>query len=159
MTYSNPQPTKQRNLLLACGNPLRSDDGVAWKIAETFEQNPVHAGVKVIAAMQFTPELVEDLRDADTVAFVDASATSPAGEVSIVPLSPAEAAPRTFTHHMPPDALLRLTQEIYGKLPQRAYAVTVGADSFELGETLTDAVQAAIPKAVAALQGLFAETT
>lgn len=155
MTPSIPQTP--RCLLLACGNPLRSDDGVAWKIAEAFEQNPDNPGVKIIVAMQFTPELAEDLRDADTVAFVDASATAATGEVSIVPLTPAEAAPRTLTHHMPPDSLLRLTQELYGKLPQRAYAVTVGAESFELGETLSEAVQAAIPKAVAALHQIFAE--
>ena len=107
--------------------------------------------------MQFTPELAEDLRDADTVVFVDASATAGAGEVSIVPLTPAEAAPRTLTHHMPPDSLLRLTQELYGKLPQRAFAVTVGAESFELGEALSETVEAAIPRAVAALQEIFAE--
>jgi len=63
-----------------------------------------------------------------------------------------------LTHHMPPDSLLKLTQELYGKLPQRAFAVVVGGESFELGETLTEAVQAAIPKAVAALQDIFAET-
>jgi hydrogenase maturation protease len=143
--------------LLACGNPLRSDDGVAWKVAEAFEQEPRNAGVKVLVAMQFTPELAEDLRDADTVVFVDASATAGAGEVSIVPLTPAEAAPRTLTHHMPPDSLLRLTQELYGKLPQRAFAVTVGAESFELGEALSETVEAAIPRAVAALQEIFAE--
>ncbi len=156
MTPSIPHETP-RCLLLACGNPLRSDDGVAWKIADAFEQNTANIGVKVIVAMQFTPELAEDLRDADTVAFVDASATAATGEVSIVPLTPAEAAPRTLTHHMPPDSLLRLAQELYGKLPQRAFAVTVGAESFELGETLSEAVRAAIPQAVAALQEIFAE--
>ena len=145
-------------LLLACGNPLRGDDGVGWKIAEALQQDPAYANVKVIITQQFTPELAEDLRDADTVVFVDASATTAAGEVALVELSPAQAMPRMLTHHMPPDSLLKLTQELYGRLPQRAFAVVVGGECFELGEKLTEGVQAAIPKALAALQDIFAET-
>jgi hydrogenase maturation protease len=159
MAQSTPHATGgHRKLLLACGNPLRGDDGVGWKIAEALEQDPAYAGVKVIITQQFTPELAEDLRDADTVVFVDASATTVAGEVTLVELSPAQAMPRMLTHHMPPDSLLKLTQELYGRLPQRAFAVVVGGECFELGEKLTEAVQAAIPKALAALQDIFAET-
>jgi Ni,Fe-hydrogenase maturation factor len=51
-----------------------------------------------------------------------------------------------------------LTRELYGTLPGRAFAVTVGAASFELGESLTDAVEAAIPKALDTLRTIFAET-
>jgi hydrogenase maturation protease len=156
MTQSTSQAAQgHRKLLLACGNPLRGDDGVGWKIAEALEKDPAYAGVKIIVTQQFTPELAEDLRDADTVVFVDASATAAAGEVTLVELSPAQAMPRMLTHHMPPDALLKLTQELYGMLPQRAFAVVVGGECFELGEKLTEAVQAAIPKAVAALQNIF----
>ena len=159
MTQSTPQAAQSPcKLLLACGNPLRGDDGVGWKIAEALQQDPTSAGVKVIITQQFTPELAEDLRDADTVVFVDASATTAAGEVALVELSPAQAMPRMLTHHMPPDSLLKLTQELYGRLPQRAFAVVVGGECFELGEKLTEGVQAAIPKAVAALQDIFAET-
>jgi hydrogenase maturation protease len=159
MTESTPHAaTNDRKLLLACGNPLRGDDGVGWKIAEALELDPAYASVKVIITQQFTPELAEDLRDADTVVFVDASATTAAGEVTLVELSAAQAMPRMLTHHMPPDSLLKLTRELYGRLPQRAFAVVVGGESFELGETLTEAVQAAIPQAVAALHNVFAET-
>jgi hydrogenase maturation protease len=146
-----------RKLLLACGNPLRSDDGAGWKIAEAFEREAASSGVRVIVRQQFTPELVEDLRDADTVVFVDASATAPAGEVTLLQLTPAVEMPNNLTHHLPPASLLAMARELYGKLPERAFAVTVGAASFDLGETLTDAVQAAIPKAVAALHEIFAE--
>jgi hydrogenase maturation protease len=157
MTPNTPHAVQSgRKLLLACGNPLRGDDGVGWKIAEALEQDPANAGVVVGIMQQFTPELVEDLRDADTVVFVDASATTKAGEVALMELTPAKALPRIMTHHMPPDSLLALTQELYGKLPRRAYAVVVGGESFELGETLTETVQAAIPKAVALLQKIFA---
>jgi hydrogenase maturation protease len=147
-----------RKLLLACGNPLRSDDGAGWKIAEAFEREAASSAVRVIVTQQFTPELVEAIRDADTVVFVDASATTAAGEVTLLQLTPADALPGILTHHLPPPALLALTRELYGTLPGRAFAVTVGAASFELGESLTDAVEAAIPKALDTLRTIFAET-
>ena len=156
MTQSQPQSAPgPRRLLLACGNPLRGDDGVGWKIAEAFEQETAYAGVQVIIRQQFTAELAEDIRDADTVAFVDASATAAAGEVSLLELSPADTLPRILTHHMAPASLLTLCQDLYGRLPRRACAITVGAESFELGERLTEAVQAAIPKALKVLREIF----
>jgi hydrogenase maturation protease len=147
-----------RKLLLACGNPLRSDDGAGWKIAEAFEREAASSAVRVIVTQQFTPELVEAIRDADTVVFVDASATTPPGEVALLQLTPADAMPGILTHHLPPPALLALARELYGKLPGHAFAITVGAASFELGESLTDAVEAAIPKAMDTLRNIFAET-
>ncbi len=147
-----------RKLLLACGNPLRSDDGAGWKIAEAFEREAASSAVRVIVSQQFTPELVEAIRDADTVVFVDASATTEAGKVTQMQLTPADALPGILTHHLPPPALLALSRQLYGTLPCRAIAVTVGAASFELGESLTDAVEAAIPQAVATLRRIFMET-
>lgn len=147
-----------RKLLLACGNPLRGDDGVGWKIAEAVEQDPATADVKVIIMQQFTPELAEAIRDADTVVFVDAAANTAAGEVTLLHLTPAAELPRLLTHHMPPDSLLTLTQELYGKLPARAFAVTVGGASFDLGETITENVATAIPQAIAMVRKLLTET-
>jgi hydrogenase maturation protease len=147
-----------RKLLLACGNSLRGDDGVGWKIAEAVEVEQDAADVKVIITQQFTPELAEAIRDADTVVFVDAAANTAAGEVTLLRLTPAAELPRLLTHHMPPDSLLTLTQDLYGKLPARAFAVTVGGASFELGETITETVAAAIPRAVAMVRKLLTET-
>ncbi len=146
-----------RKLLLAYGNPMRSDDGVGWKIAEALERETANADVQIVTAQQLTPELAESIRDADLVLFVDASATTTAGEVTVLEVAPAEEMPRIFTHHLPPASLLAFTRDLYGKLPKRAIAVTVGGASFELGETLTDAVREAIPRALAALREILAK--
>lgn len=146
-----------RKLLLACGNPLRSDDGVGWKIAEALKQQADHTCVQTIVTQQLTPELAENICDADLVVFVDASATTPAGELTVFDVTAAVEAPRIFTHHLPPAALLAFARDLYGKLPGHALAITVGGASFDLGESLSDAVLAAVPKAVAALNKIFAE--
>ena len=152
---TDPTVPDNRRLLLACGNPLRGDDGIGIEIAEAFEQD---SSLRVVLTQQFTPDLAEVLRQAETVVFVDASATTPAGELSVVPLLPAEASPHTLTHHLQPASLLRWTQELYEVSPRRAYAVTVGGSSFALGETLSHAARAAIPSAIAAIHAIFAET-
>jgi len=151
-------------LLLACGNPLLGDDGVGWKIAEAAEQDPGLADVKVVVRQQFTPELSESLRDADVVAFVDASRTAKPGTVSFSVLAAGQEVPQAFSHHLPPASLLALTAHLYGRIPGRAYAVSVGALPLEpssgseearLEAVLSDPVRAAIPQAVALLREIF----
>jgi len=65
---------KARCLILACGNTLRSDDGVGPNLAawaeERFRQDP---DVRVISRQQWTPDLAEDIAPADSVLFIDAS--------------------------------------------------------------------------------------
>jgi hydrogenase maturation protease len=134
--------------LLACGNSLRSDDGVGLQIAEAVEADPRFAGVEVVSAMQFTPELAELIAAADEVAFVDASAELAAGEVRLLPVSPAEELPGGRSHHLPPPALLALAQSLYGRTPAKAAALAVGAASFALGEELSRPVSEAIPQSV-----------
>ena len=57
-----------RCLILACGNTLRSDDGVGPKLAawaeERFRQE---SEVRVISRQQFTPELAELIAAADSL--------------------------------------------------------------------------------------------
>lgn len=143
---------ESRRLLLACGNVLRSDDGVGLHLAAAVETDPRFAGVEVIVAQQFTPELAELIAAADRVAFVDACAELPAGEVRLQSVAVAAEPPHSFTHHLPPAALLALAQSLYGRTPQQAVALAVGAASFELGEGLSATVVAAVPPAIELLR-------
>ena len=137
-----------RSLILACGNTLRGDDGVGWWIAGRIEQYFSAPGVDVQFVRQFTPELAEPISAADLVVFVDCSTITAPGAVSVLPVHPIESMPRIFTHHLDPASVLGLASELYGRLPDRAYAVTVGGESFEMVEDLTEVVLAAIPTAV-----------
>ena len=72
-----PQPTQR--LILACGNPLRGDDGAAWHLAEQAQSIGLPNNVRLILQQQWTPELAEDIAQASAVLFVDCSIAAPPG--------------------------------------------------------------------------------
>ncbi len=133
-------------LILACGNPLRGDDGLGgWMAAQVQEKFTSSQVEVVVASQQFTPELAEPISTADTVIFLDCSAKEEPGKVSLQVMAPAEKLPRLISHHMHPATLLRLSQELYGRIPRHAYFITVGGKSFKMGSQLSDAVRNAGP--------------
>jgi hydrogenase maturation protease len=143
-------------LILACGNTLRGDDGVAWHIGSALQNMPqdelTAAGVEVILTPQLLPEHAEPLSSANTAVFLDCSAIDQPGIVSTRALQPAQSLPCIFTHHLDPASLLKLTLELYGRIPLRSAAITVGGNCFELQEQLSEPVRAAIPIAIQAVR-------
>ena len=140
-------------LVLACGNTLRSDDGVGPKLAEwAAERFRGDSSVRVLSRQQWTLDLAADIAGADSVLFVDASLNSAPGSVSLapVPFHSNGAEPATnhaASHHVDPPELLTLTHSLYGSLAAHAMLLTVGAGSTELGETFSGPVEAALPRA------------
>jgi len=145
--------TKAQCLVLACGNTLRSDDGVGPKLAEwaaeRFRNDP---HVRVLAGQQFTPELAADVAAADSVLFVDASVKSPPGRVRLTPVSSRVNGADPASHDLSPNQLLGLTRSLYGSIKSHAMLLTVGVASTELGETFTAPVEAALPRAQGVLE-------
>jgi len=144
-------PAQARCLILACGNTLRSDDGVGPKLAEwAAERFRDNSGVRVLARQQWTPDLAEDIAGAESVLFVDSSLDSGPGLVRLtaVPLHFNSAQPASHdSHHVDPPGLLSLTHSLYGSLSAHAMLLTVGAGSTDLGEVLSQPVEAALPRA------------
>lgn len=145
-----------RTLILACGNPLRGDDGVGWEIAEALQETSACADIEIETAQQFMPEMAGRISQAGILIFVDASATLEAGSVRIEQIFPSRSAPGTFTHELNPPALLALAEVLYGRSPARAFVLSVGAESFELHEGVSETVRAAIPEAVFTILGCLA---
>jgi hydrogenase maturation protease len=140
-------------LVIGYGDSLRSDDGAGPRIAELLA--PAE-NLAVLARHQLLPDLAADLKGRDVVVFVDAGTELEPGLVSARRVTPSDAAEAAgLTHHCSPGALLRLADRLYGARP-RAFLVTVGAVSFELGEELSPPVAAALPKAAALVRGLIA---
>ena len=130
-------------LIIGYGNPLRGDDAMGLVAAERLGGLAVH---------QLTPELAEQIAQADTVIFLDADATLPAGEISVKAIEPADA---TLDHHATPAGLLRLAQTVYGALP-KAWLIGMGGESFELKEGLSEAAAHAVGRAAEAAAMLAA---
>ena len=143
-----PQSNPTRCLILACGNTLRSDDGVGPKLAdwaqERFRDQPQ---VRVVARQQWTPDLAAEIAEADSVFFVDASIKSPPGRVRLTPVSSRVDGAAPDSHHLSANQLLGLTRSLYGCLKSHAMLLTIGIGSIEMGETLSAPVEAALPRA------------
>lgn len=141
-----------RCLLLACGNTLRGDDGVGPFLCAWAEERFAGVdGVRAIARQQWTPELAEEVAAAESVLFIDCSVELEPGQVllrEVTSASPADSG----THHLGAGELLSLAQELFRSSPRRACLLTVGADSLELCEQFSPAVQAALPDAQAILE-------
>lgn len=142
-----------RCLILACGNTLREDDGVGpwlahWAEAR-FQSVP---NLRILARQQWTPELAEDAVRAESVIFIDCSAESAAGQITLAPVTPADESPGLATHHLGAAQLLSLGSQLYNSLPRTALLLTVGAGSMELREGFSDAVQVALPDACRILE-------
>lgn len=138
-----------RILIVAYGNPLRSDDGVAWRAADALEGNLPKPDVEVLRLHQLGPELADTASRSECVIFIDAASepSSLPGEIRVeqvplVPIDP-EAASR-FSHVLSPQAVMTLAESLYGAKP-KAILVTVTGASFEHGESLSPPVQAALP--------------
>src|SRR5579862_4135952 len=117
-------------LVLACGNTLRSDDGVGPSLAEwAAEKFRENAEVRVVATQQWTPDLAERIAEAGSVLFVDSSVESIAGRVSLSAVEARAGDAGVATHHLGAAELLALTRELYGSQPAHAMLLTVGAGS------------------------------
>jgi hydrogenase maturation protease len=149
---------KSSCLVLACGNTLRSDDGVGPRLAEWAAQRfRDDSHVRVLARQQWTPDLAQDIAGADSVLFVDSTVESAPGRVHLTPVpldlhSATNGNPPAGTHHIEPPELLRLTRSLYGSISAHAMLLTVGAGSTELGESFSDSVEAALPRARGVLE-------
>jgi hydrogenase 3 maturation protease len=146
-----PKPT--HCLILACGNTLRSDDGIGPWLAqwaqEKFGDNPT---IHIISRQQWTPDIAEDIAQADSVLFIDCSIESAPGCLRLIEVEPSAAAQGLATHHQGAPELLALARDLYNSLPAKAALLTIGAGSTELGETFSESVHDALPHACGLLE-------
>ena len=135
-----------RSLVIGIGNPLRSDDGVGWRLAEEVDGLAVH---------QLTPELAAELARVDRVLFVDAwqAPLVEAGSGRPQPrLRPLPALGDTSggtlgcSHRLEPAELLALAAALYGAMPVAA-ELLLPAWGFAHGTGLSPALRRQLPQA------------
>jgi len=142
----------ERVLVIAYGNPLRSDDGIAWQAAEKLRQElPDIAGI--ICVHQLTPELAEEVALADLVIFLDASRNGEAGSIrsDAVFAQPGEL---RFSHHLAPAEVLDLCARLYSAKPQ-AFLISAHGQCFDHGHELSQLAVLAVPEVVAEVSRLI----
>ena len=143
-------------LVVGYGNPLRTDDGVGWHVAERLADDPRLEGVAVLRRHQLTPELALDISAASRVVLVDARHGLVAGTFTVARVERAEGSATTWSHDLGPPSLIALADELYGRVPA-VVLVSCGVHSLEIGDRLSPAVEAAVPRVVDAVADLVSE--
>lgn len=137
-------------LVIGYGNSLCGDDGLGPYVIDQLEKSlegSLHA-IEFLSLHQLTPELAETISHADSVIFVDASAGLTPGTITcheIIPsIQSSEAIAGAFTHHLNPIILLENANLLYGNSPE-TYLYTVTGENFQLGDSFSSTVEAALP--------------
>ena len=152
----------RRGLVVGFGNTLRTDDGVGFTAVERLEADPrfvsasTQGRVRVFWAQQLTPELAVDFAGADVVVLVDADAELAPGHVRVRRVEAAAAADAGpgMTHHVDAASLAAMAAELFGGSPT-VWVVGVGPASMDVGERLTETVEAALPRVLEAVVQLL----
>lgn len=131
-------------LIIGYGNPLRTDDAIGQCIARLMEDRLKYETLHVITAYQLTPELVQPIRDAQLVIFIDARVGAVPGKIIWENVEPHFSA-SVFTHNVSPSTLLGAAQELYGVKPAAILISIIGAN-FEFGSDLSSDLNRMLPK-------------
>jgi hydrogenase maturation protease len=150
-------------LIIGYGNALRSDDGLGWHAAALLAADPRLSEAEVLWRHQLTPELASDISRASLVVLIDVSVDQEPGAVSVRRLgaepaaaSASASAAAAWSHHIDPAALVALALELWNAAPD-VFVVSVGAASLDVGDQLSPAVEAALPRVVETVATIVAE--
>src|SRR5262245_57396772 len=121
-------------LVIGYGNDLRGDDGVGVSVARAVAvwNRP---DIRVREARQLRWEMVEEMKDVDTVIWVEAGAGADL-QVHACPVVPAWP-PSSLGHTCEPGCLLELAEALYGHRPA-GWLITVPVAALEHGEGLSE---------------------
>lgn len=142
--------SKLQPLIIGIGNPLRSDDGLGWAVAEQLSQDG-DLGSNIHMVLQLTPELAQWMAVADLVVLIDANHEGEPGEVHTRSVSPSAQPGAVGTHHTTPEELAALTANLYDHCPSVVIVTMTGAN-FNLGEQLSPLVAQKLPLASKAVR-------
>lgn len=151
----------KRVLVIGYGNPYRRDDGVALAVINGLRvrqgRPPLQEGMDgleeleeeldTIFLQQLTPELAEIVARYEEVIFVDAHMGECTELLREVTFKPA-ARSAIVSHHLHPEALLALTETLWGRAPQ-ARLLSIRGYDFDFGTELSPRTQEGSERAVA----------
>jgi hydrogenase maturation protease len=135
-----------RVLILAYGNPLRSDDGIAWHVADLLRKRLSSNLVEIVCAHQLTPEFAETVSRACGAIFIDARGDGEPGQIYWTRIATATDS-MYGSHMLTPAQLMTLCNVLYENSPA-AYEVSVTGECFSHGVQLSDCLKNALPQIV-----------
>ncbi len=139
-------------LVIACGDPMRQDDGVAWHVLEGLRMLRPRPGLPAFHlrhAPQLTSDLAEPVSRAAGVVFVEGRRSGAPGERRCEPTVPSAGA-NPLASPLTPQALLLYAEALCGRAPQ-AVVIGITGERFGPGDELSPAARRALPWAIRAV--------
>lgn len=139
-------------LVIGYGNPLRRDDGVGPRVAESIEELRL-PGVRTLVCQQLSPEYADPIARARRVVFVDAAVDEVSG-VKLRQLVPGETS-QLMAHAADPRTMLALARDVFGHSPE-AWWLTIPAMQLGFGTDFSTETEAGCQEAIAEINRLAA---
>jgi len=136
-----------RALLIAIGNELRRDDGVAHDVIKRLRPS---TNVYWRTLVQLTPEIAEAVAKYDAAIFIDADVS--VTDVRLEPVSPP--ADSALSHASSPAEIVALAKALYG-FNGRAFQCRIPVDDVSHGEGLSHRASALSERAARSLNILL----
>ena len=151
-----------RTIIIGLGNPILSDDGVGWKIAEALTPTVHRPPSTVVETASLGGlSLMERLEGYERAILVDSMQTGlhPIGTVSLFPLSELPNAPESHSasaHDTSLMTALETGRRMGLALPDEVMVVAIEARTVhDFSEELSPEVADAVPRAVQAVMSLL----
>jgi len=132
-----------RTLVIAIGNPLRRDDGVAHHVL-------IPPGADRRSVLQLTPEIAEEIAGFDSVVFLDGDVTAKEVRIESVDSLPSAS---TLTHVARPAEIVALARALFG-FTGRACTCRIPVSDLSEGEGLSPRTETFARQASRAVAGL-----
>jgi hydrogenase maturation protease len=139
--------------ILACGERLRGDDGLADAVLEHVPRT-MRGMLEVRRVGQLTPDHL--VGAGGPVIILDAVEGPPAGKIVDLPLGSVAAGRMAglraaSSHGVPLPIALGVVEQLLGRLPEGRF-IGIGGANYALGAPLSDAVRAAVPRCASRLR-------
>ncbi len=132
--------------VIGYGNRQRRDDGIGPFVVEGLRRVLVpKKGVSLLAVPQLRADLIEKLKDAGRILFIDAAIDGLAGGWTWRRVLPDKQSLPYLTHHVQPAYLLGLMEMLYHRSVP-AWLISVYGSDFEFGEGLSPAAEGAVDR-------------
>jgi hydrogenase maturation protease len=134
-----------RTLLIACGNPLRCDDGAAHEVLRLITPAP---DLEARDVQQLTPEIAQEMNGFARVVFLDADARCAHPVIETVRDSTSRSA---LTHASDPAEILALSRALFA-FHGEAFLCRIPARNFSPGEAMPPDQRRVIEESVRELE-------
>ncbi len=147
-----------RSLILACGDPSRSDASVAVQVARGLAAGCCDPQTQIFFCRTWSFELADLLRKYDQVIFIDASNDFAPGSVSVNRVSPYPGHVKN-QREFSPSRLLTFCEQRFAEAPKVIYQIWIGTDSLGPGARPSSRVRPAIPEALNRIKAILSGVT